>query len=167
MMSEEWGSSDDASAMLKLLCDEQPEFFRTQIGQLHKYLIACCWKHQNLIPQEGLRDGLRGAGNWIAGKITDEELDRLNWYAEAEAFFLDYAETPEDLSAIKSLIASIDEVRELPFEQARTILLRAAYFAESVMIYPKIRPTPWNDTLFSSDLLCPDLLREFVTPDFR
>ena len=167
MTSEEWATSDDAPLMLRALFDQQPDFFRTQVPQLHRYLIACCWKHQHLIPQKGLRNGLRGAERWIVGEITNEELYRLNWYAEAEAFAIDYAKTPEELAELRALIESINEIRNLPFEQARKTLLRAAYFAEMAMIYPTFRRLPWTKPLFTSDLLCADLLRECVFPHFN
>lgn len=151
--------------MLAKLHAAQPRFLKSQILNIHQFLIACCWKHLNLIPQEGLRNGLRGAERWLAGEIDDDELSRLNWYAEADAFLLDYSTEPEDIVQIKSLIDSIDEVRDLPFDEARSRLLYAAYFAEGAMIYPLIKPSPWWDRMFTSELLCPQLLREHIKPD--
>lgn len=165
MTKEEWCSSDCARDMLARLHKEQPRFLRSQIRQLHEFLIACCWKHQNLIPQEGLRNGLRGAERWIAGEIDDDELNRLNYYAEADAFMIDYAKSAEEISVVKSLVDDIEELRELPFEKARKKVLEAAYFAEGSMIYPMFSSLPWVDSLFNSQFLCPDLLREYVKPD--
>lgn len=150
--------------MLSKLHTEQPRFLRTQVRRVHGFLVACCWKHQHLIPQEGLRNGLRGAEGWLASKISDAELNRLNYYAEADAFNIDYAESPEEISALKSLIEGISELRELPFETARKKLLDAAYFAEGSMIYPLFESLPWVDPLLTSQFLCADLLRAFVTP---
>ena len=166
MTEEEWATSGSAQDMLQSLRETHPEFLATQVSQLHKFLIACSWKHQHLIPQKGLRDGLRAADSWVAGKIGDEKLYRVNWYAEAEAFGIDYAETPDELAELESLIAGIDELRALPFADARERLLAAAYFAEGAMVYPKLRRLPWSHRLFTSPFLCPALLREYVRPTF-
>ena len=164
MNRKNWFASQAAPKLLLQLWEEHPEFFRSQTKQLHRFLIDCCWKHKDLIPQKGLRDGLKGAEQYLAGEIGVEELGRLNWHAEAEAFHIDYAETSEELADIKRLIASIPRVRAMPFEAAREILLRAAYFAEGAMIYPDIRHAPWNDSLFKSEFLCADVLRHRINP---
>lgn len=165
MTHEEWMSSDDAPKMLATLHATQPRFLRRQVRQIHAFLIACCWKHENLIPQNDLREGLRGAERWIAGEIDDAELNRLNWHAEAEAFAIDYAKSREEISAVKALIAQIEELRELPFKEARKTLLDAAYFAEAAMIYPLFESLPWVGSLFTSRFLCADLLRTHLFPN--
>jgi hypothetical protein len=167
MTEEEWITSTSASGMLARLHEEQPCFLRTQVGQLHQFLIACCWKHQNLIPQECLRNGLLGAERWIAGEIGDDELNRLNWYAEAEAFRIDYAKSSDEMAAVNSIVASIEELRDLPFLKARRVLLNAAYFAEGSMIYPMFNSLPWVDRLMTSQFLCTDLLRQHIRPSFK
>ena len=167
MTEEEWVTSTCASNMLARLHKERPRFLRTQIRELHRFLLACCWKHEHLIPQKGLRDGLSGAEKWLAGEISSAKLEELNYWAEAEAFRLDYAKSAEEIAVIKSLIDEIEELRALPFSKARETLLSAAYFAEGAMIYPKFRSLPWIDSLFESEFLCPDLLREFVKPRFN
>lgn len=113
-----------------------------------------------------MRNGLLGAEKWIDGEIDDDELNRLDWHAEAVAFGLDYAKTPEDLAEIQILIDSIEEVRSLPFKQAHARLREAAYFAEGAIIYPQISQLPWWDRMFTSEFLCPHLLREHIRPDF-
>lgn len=74
---------------------------------------------------------------------------------------------PEDIDQIKALIGGIEEVRDMPFEQARSRLLDAAYFAEGAMIYPLIKPLAWWDRMFTSEFLCPQLLREHIKPDLH
>lgn len=165
MTQEEWATSNNARKMLGVLHKEQPLYLRTQTRQLHRFLIACCWRHQHLIPQEGLRNGLKGAEKWLAGEIGYRELNELNYFAEAEAFKIDYARSPEELDGIKILIESIAELRDLPFKLARKRLLKAAYFAEGSMIYPMLRPRPWN-SLLESEFLCADLLRDHIEPNF-
>jgi hypothetical protein len=166
MTDKEWASSRSAKNMLSMLHQEQPQYLATQVRQLHKFLIACCWKHQHLIPQDSLRSGLKGAEKWIRGEIDEAELNRLEYYAEADAFFLDYATTPEEITEIKTLIEGIEEVREMPFDQARSLLRDAAYFADGSIMYPLFDRLPWVESLFASEFLCPDLLREFLEPKF-
>ncbi|NQX94275.1 MAG: hypothetical protein HRT64_05050 [Erythrobacter sp.] len=124
---------------------------------------------------------MKGAERWIAGEITTEELYHLDWYAEAEAFLLDYAKDPDELLEIETMIAGVEELQDLPFEEARRLLTKAAYFAEGSMIYPtlrmgtaqkrperaKLKPERWSDRLFRSEFLCPDLLRSHIWPDFE
>jgi hypothetical protein len=166
MKKEEWITSNSAPDMLLSLRQAHGDFLGRQVLQLHKFLVACCWKHQHLIPQKGLRDGLRAAERWIAGKIDDEELNRANWYAEAEAFAIDYAASSDEIAEVESLIAAIDELRALPFADAREKLLAAAYFVEGAMVYPMLRSLPWSQRLFTSPFLCPALLRKCVRPTF-
>ncbi len=166
MTDEEWEFSNSAQNMLATLHKIQHRYLRTQARQLHKFLIACCWKHQHLIPQDDLREGLRGAEKWLAGEIDDTELYRLNYNAEAEAFGIDYAESPDDLLKLKTLIEGIEEIREIPFDKARALLKKAAYFAEATMIYPQFNSFPWVHRLLTSEFLCPILLREFLKPKF-
>ncbi len=166
MTKEEWAISDNAQHMLKSLHREQPNFLITQIPQLHKFLIDCCWKNKHLIPQHHLRNGLRGAEKWLAGKITDAKLYDLNWHAEAEAFAIDYAKTDEEIRKLKELISGIPELNDMPYSQARELIKKAAYFAEGTMIYSKFRKLPWINYLLSSPFLCPDILRTFLEPEF-
>ncbi|MCD1622331.1 hypothetical protein [Citromicrobium bathyomarinum] len=166
MTDEEWRSSTCATEMLRALYAQKPRYFRSQSRQLHRFLIACCWKHGHLIPQEGIREGLRGAERWIAGEISDDELNRLNWHAEGEAFRLDYAKTPSDFAVIRALVADIPQLDGVPFADSHALLTAAAYFAEGSMVYPTIRPGPWIESLFASQFVCPDLLREYLTPRF-
>ncbi|MGB3471287.1 MAG: hypothetical protein WBA51_10740 [Erythrobacter sp.] len=166
MDHDEWEASDNAPSMLMQVWQKQPDYLSTQVRSLHRFLIDCCWKHQNLIPQSGLRDGLRGAEKWLAGEIGYEALNRLNYYAEADAFMIDYAKSSEDLDELKALIDSVSEVRSLPFKDARALLLKAAYFAEGSMIYPMFNKLPYVDSLFTSEFLCPNLLRHHLKPSF-
>lgn len=166
MTYEDWASSRCARTMLASLYEAQPDFLRANIANIHRLLLACCWKHQHLIPQEGLRNALHGAEKWLAGDIDKAEMNRLDYYAESAAFALDYARTSEDFAEIQLLIDGIDELRDLPFEDARKILPKAAYFAECSAIYPFFRSLPWVRSLMTSVFLCPDLLRAHIAPRF-
>lgn len=165
MTKEDWEASNSASDMLRFLHLKHPNYLKALIPDLHRYFIACCWKIKHLIPQKHLRNGLRGAEKWIAGEIDDEELYRLNWYAEAECFALDYAKTQEDVEEIQTLINGIDGLKGMEFEDARQLLKKAAYFAEISMVYPKINHAPYVKSMCKSQFVCADLLREHISPD--
>ncbi|MEP3422391.1 MAG: hypothetical protein ABJN35_11695 [Erythrobacter sp.] len=182
MTNEEWAASIDATEMLVSLYLERPTYFQEIVPELHKFLIACCWKNKHLTPQKSLRDGLKGAEDRVAGKIDEDEFYRLNWHAEAAVFDLAYWETdtPEDVERIKAMIEGISDLEGMSFKDAREVMSRAAAFAETSMIYPwlrmgtmskrpervKIKPERWCDRLFRSEFLCPDLLRKHLEPSF-
>jgi len=167
MTKEEWNTSKSAPDMLMALNVQNADYFKTLVPTLHRYFLACCWEIKHLIPQKHLRNGIRGAEAWIEGKIDDDELSKLDWYAEAECFMIDYAETQEELKEIESLIDGIEELQDMQFEEAKGILEEAAYFAQGSMIYPKINHAPYVKSLCASQFLCPDLLRDFVSPKFE
>jgi len=167
MTKEEWNISKSAPEMLMALKIQNPDYFNTLIPTLHRYFLACCWEIKHLIPQKHLRNGIRGAEAWIEGKIDDDELSKLDWHAEAECFMTDYAETQEDHQEIQSLIDGIEELQDMQFEDAKKILKNAAYFAQGSMIYPKINHAPYVKSLCTSQFLCPNLLRDFVSPKFE
>ena len=167
MTNEEWANSTSAPDMLEALFLQDPEYFETLIPILHRYFLACCWKIQNLIPQKGLRDGLKGAEQWARGEINDDEFRKFDWRAEADCFAIEDAKEPEDLKYLKTLIDSIDEVKNMPFAKARQRLQDAAYFTNSAMCYPELSSAPFDHELCTSQFLCPDILRNFVNPRFE
>lgn len=152
--------------MLEALRTQNSEYFQTLTSILHRYFIACSWKIKHLIPQKGLRNGLRGTEKWADGLITDEELYDLDWHAEADCFAFDYADTEEDIEEIRSLISKIDELKAMNFDDASALLKDAAYFAEGTLIYPKMKRRPYFKRMFTSQFLCPDLLRHFIEAPF-
>ena len=152
--------------MLMALNSINQNYFKTLIPVLHRYFLASCWKIQHLIPQKHLRNGHKGAEKWIDGEIDDAELYRLNWYAEAECFAFDYIDDTEELQEIQTLVNGIDELQDVSFEEGKEILKKAAYFVDSSMVYPKINHAPFVKSLCTSQFLCPDLLREYIKPDF-
>ncbi|MEP3889207.1 MAG: hypothetical protein ABJN69_02000 [Hellea sp.] len=167
MTKEEWETSRSAPDMLTDLHIHNPEYFKSLIPVLHRYFLACCWKIEHLLPQKHLRNGIVGAEKWIKGEIDDDELNRLNWYAEAECFAIDYAKTSDEIEEIQMLINGIEQLQGLPFDDAKNLLKRAAYFAEISMLYPKINHAPFVKSLCTSQFLCPDLLRQFLEPNFH
>jgi hypothetical protein len=166
MKNEYWAISRNAPEMLRREDAEHPNFLATQITQLHKFLIACCWKHEHLIPQQSLRNGLVGAEKWLAGDLPKDELLRLERYAEGEAFMLDYAKTDEELAELAEMVRGIPQLDGMEFEEARELMKDAAYFTDGAIIYSMFRRLPWVRYLLTSSFLCPDLLREYIEPVF-
>lgn len=166
MTNEEWAVCNNAYDMLEAIHIKDPTYFKSLVTQLHRYLIACSWKHKHLIPQSYLRIGLLGAEKWLDGDITDKDLSDLNWYAEAEAFMLDYAKTPEDFAEIQEMIDGIEELKDMTFDEARKKLKAAAYFAEAAMIFSRLRGSPFHKKRFKSEFNCPNLLRQHIAPNF-
>ena len=167
MTNEDWETSTSAPIMLTGLYLQDPEHFKSLIPVLHRYFLACCWKIEHLIPQKALRDGLRGAEKWIDGKITDEEFRRLEWSAEAEAFAFENPDTAEEQKELEDLIDSVEFLKDTSYETAHYIMKKAAYFVDTAMVYPTINHAPYVESLCTSRFLCPDLLREYLQPNFK
>jgi len=167
MTNENWATSTSAPIMLAALYLQDPDHFKTLVPELHRYFLACCWKMKHLIPQKGLRDGLRGAEKWINGEITDEKFWKLEWIAEAEAFAFENVESPEEIDKLKALIATVDILKDVECDIAHQILKEAAYFTDRAIIYPKITSAPYVESLCTSRFLCSELLRKHIQPHFH
>jgi len=167
MTNEDWAISASAPIMLAGLYLQDPVHFKTLVPKLHRYFLACCWKMKHLIPQKGLRDGLRGAEKWIDGEITDEAFWNLEWIAEAEAFAFENVESPEEIDGLKALIATIEIFKDVDYDIAHQILKEAAYFTNSAMVYPSLNTVPYDEALCTSRFLCPELLRQHLQPNFH
>jgi len=159
--------STSAPIMLAGLYLQDPVHFKTLVPQLHRYFLACCWKIKHLIPQKGLRDGLTGTEKWIDGEITEREFWELEWIAEAEAFAIENVESREEVETLEALIASIEMLKDVEYDIARQILMEAAYFTNSAMVYPALNTAPYDESLCTSRFLCPKLLREHIQPHFQ
>ena len=164
MTEEEWARSHDALAMLHSIYTGYPEQIADLRPSLHRYFLACSWKIQHLLPQRHLRRGLEGAALWAEGVATDRQLSELDWYAEAECFMIDYAETDEQLGEIRELIAGIDALKSVPFDEARELLKNAAYFANHSMVFLGFTSNRLPRSLARPEFQCPELLRKHVQP---
>lgn len=167
MTDQDWAESKSAPIMLAGLYLQDPVHFKTLVPELHRYFLACCWKMKHLIPQKGLRDGLRGAEKWIDGEITDEEFGKLEWIAEAEAFAFENLESPEEIDELKALIATVEMLKDVEYDFAHQILKEAAYFTDSAMVYPTLNTAPFDEYLCTSRFLCSELLRKHIKPHFH
>lgn len=195
MTAEQWRRSEDPVAMLRALratwCGEEAELVRLT----HRYLLACCRANWELLPMEESRRGIEVAERYVDGRATREELGRAEWDAEGAAFFLEpfeyepEDETPEaregrlqyeaDRKArIDLLVAEVEamppeDLRRLVRLEAsdgdispRPLLADAAYFADSAMTYPGVRP---RGSVIDKHrkFLAAALLREIVGDSFR
>lgn len=167
MTDEDWATSKSAPIMLAGLYLQDPVHFKTLVPELHRYFLACCWKMNHLIPQKGLRDGLRGAEQWINGEITDEKFWRLERTAEAQAFAFENVESPEEIDELKELIATVEMLKDIEYDIAHEILKEAAYFTDSAMVYPTLNTAPYDESLCTSRFLCSELLRKHIQPHFH
>ena len=194
MTEAEWLDCNDAGVMLEFLwqCQGiQPRDIDLRFNvrewtpaveavasldrQLHRFYLASCRKIWRLLPQEESRDGVALAEQYLAGKVTWEEVNRFNWFVEGAAFTIDYNTEPanlnfwvEEVRAIpKAELGTILYPPEIALEiEPRELLQRAAYFVDYAMIYPNLRPKgPPPKSYYP--FLSADLLREFVGNPFR
>ena len=195
MTAEEWRRSEDPVAMLRALratwWGEEAELVRLT----HRYLLACCRAIWKLLPMEASRRGIEVTERYIEGQATREEFGLAGWQAEGAAFFLEPFEyeprdatteereyrlqyeadrraqiallveeveamTPEDLRRLVRLEASDGAISR------RQSLADAAYFADSSIAYPGIRPRV-SVIETHRRFLSPSLLREIVGDAFR
>lgn len=190
MTEAEWNSSDDAGAMLDYLWEQfsvSPESCSLRFGGdmrgiqpqdasagldrvLHRFCLASCRRMWKLLPQEDSRRGVQMGEQWLAGKVSGEEITKFKWYVEGAAFCIDYNTAPEDIARWVAEVRALPkaELRSMlhPPETAdrvepRELLKRAAYFAHYAMVYPKFRPKGPPPASYRP-FLSAELLREFV-----
>jgi hypothetical protein len=195
MTAEEWRRSDDAVAMLKALRASWRGDEIELVRLTHRYLLACCRAIWRLLPMEASRSGVEVAERFIEGRATREEFSRAEWDAEGAAFFLEpfeyepEGEAPDEREARlqseadrKTYIGSlVKELEEMHGEQLRRLvhleasdgstslhdlLADAAYFVDSAMNYPGIRPRRSVIEKYRK-FLSATLLREIVGDSFR
>lgn len=135
--------------------------------RLHLYYLLCCRRIWRLLPQQESRRGVELAEQYLAGRISAEELMHANYYVEGAAFNIDYNSEPENIERWVREVEAMpcDELHAMLADEdptvgvdARKLLLRAAYFADYAMMYPKLRhkKPPEKYAIF----LAPDLFRE-------
>lgn len=95
MTEAEWLNSNDAYCMLKALWQIPQHDLSKLQRQLHRYYLACGRAIWRLLPQEDSRLGIEVGEQYLAGKVNDKELNRVNWYVEGAAFTIDYNTEPE------------------------------------------------------------------------
>ena len=136
---------------------------------LHRFYLACCRSIWPLLPQEPSRKGIELSEQWLEGDVSNEELNKFNYYVEGAAFNIDYNVEPDKIDEWIANLRKNDSYRHLLFppEAAdqvtpRELLKRAAYFADYAMVYPSLKPVgnpPETYRIF----LSPELLRKFVS----
>jgi hypothetical protein len=195
MTAEEWRRSEDAVAMLEALRATWRGAEADLVRLTHRYLLACCRAIWKLLPMEASRRGVEVAERYIEGRATREEFGLAEWEAEGAAFFLEpfeyepEDETPEarenrlryEADRQARIAPLVREVEAMPPEELRRLvrleapdaaisprqlLADAAYFADSAIAYPGIRP---RESVIQShrEFLSAALLREIVGDSFR
>jgi hypothetical protein len=109
----------------------------------------CCRRIWRLLPQQESQRGVEIAEQYLAGRISADELMHANYSVEAAAFNIDYNCEPENIERWVSEIEAMprDELRAMLADEdpttvgvdARKLLLRAAYFANYATVYPNLR----------------------------
>ena len=160
MTNDEWDECGDALHMLVCLQDQiSREALKSLYPTLHSYMLECTSKIRHLLPQPVFAMGLDAARRCIDGELDRKTLEWLDWYLEAECFAFDYS---ADSQEVLNTISQVKEVRDLPHEEAVTVLRDAAYFAEGA-IYGLL---PGKNSTNRAKFLCPDLLRKFLHAPF-
>jgi hypothetical protein len=194
MTAEEWRRSEDVPAMLRALRAGWHGAGADFVLLTHRYLLACCRAIWRLLPMEASRRGVEVAERYIEGRATAKELGDAEWLAEGDAFFLDPFEfKPEDEEAPAReyriryeaerrahIDPLVQEVEAIPPEELRRMVRRepadgpidprrlladAAYFADSAIAYPGIRPRVSIIQEYKQFLSAP-LLREIAGDSF-
>lgn len=160
MTNDEWNECDDALHMLVCLRDQLSRKTLKKLHPiLHSYLLECTATIRHLLPQPIFRMGLDAARKCIDGELDKKVLHWLDWYLEAECFAFDYSANSQE---VLGTIAQVEQVRDLPHEQAVAVLRDAAYFAEGAII----GLLPGKRWKRRADFLCSDLLRKFLPAPF-
>ena len=174
MTVEQWLRSDDVSLMLRWFRQEWSGEEADLDRILQRYCLACCRRIWRLLPQEESRAGVEVAERFIDELATREDLGRAEWLAEGAAFKIDQDSEPE------SIARWCDEVSRIPSDELdamihsprpeddlspRGLLEHAAYFVDTAMCYPGIRP---KESIERFRLFLPTpLLREVVGNPFH
>ncbi len=143
---------------------------RKLITDLHRYYLASCRRIWKLLPQKYSQGSVELGELRVEGKASDIWLHRYDWYSEAAAFRIDYAENEDEIADVLEAYHAIprDELRTLlyPPETAdriepRELMTMAAYFANHAMNYAFVIPKDRvSETI--RPFLDAELLRRFV-----
>ena len=118
------------------------------MDQVHLYLIKCSRRIWGLIPDIGSRKGIEAAENYLNGIITQEEAYKADWPSEASAFLFDYSDASDkkinlytntvisNISKYESILVPPQEIKP---ETVQSLLKNAAYFANMVLCFRKVR----------------------------
>ncbi len=167
MTNEEWETSQNAAEILLALKSQKPQFFTDQAHQLHYYFLECCKDIAYLTPQKDLKNAIQAGYDWLDGKISDRDLLDYEWHAEAEVFAIQYSDELEDIKYVENLIASILEIRELSYIEARDLLYRVTYFVDFSMYYALGWAGKLPSALSKLEFLNADRLREYIKSPFN
>jgi hypothetical protein len=173
MTHEEWRLSTDVPLMLEAIWEGHCGDETVLVPLIHRYLLACCRRIWQLLPDADSRRGIETAEQYLIGVTTCDELKDVNWYVEGVAFNIDYNCDPD------SIEQWMQRLRLIPGEEmaamlhppgvaldvdARVLLERAAYFAHYATMYPNFRSKRGVPVEYVP-FLSAELLREqFVTP---
>ena len=114
---------------------------------IQKYLLECCRRIWELIPDSGSRKGVEAAEKLCRGEISWDEAMVTDWYSEGSAFLFEYGnetdpEISEYISQINLQRTTIGNLLVPPVYMGsvdiKDLLMDAAYFANTALNYPGI-----------------------------
>src|SRR4051812_20853220 len=116
MTDDEWNASDDANQLLRTLWEMPHRDIAGLKRQLHGYYLACCRRIWKLLPSEDSRRGVEAGERYLCGQIDDDELDRINWHAEAVPYRIE-----GDIGS-EVIARWVEEVGAIPASELREML---------------------------------------------
>ena len=112
---------------------------------IHKYLLECCRRIWDLLPDEGSRKGVEAAEKYCRGEITWEQASETDWHSEGSAFLFEYREDSdpdliEHIGQINLKRTTVGRLLVPPVYMGgidiKELLKAAAYFANEALNYP-------------------------------
>ena len=149
MRKNKWLHSDDVTAMIAALWVAHRGNEDMLVRQLHRYYLSSCRRIWRLLPHPGSKKGVEAGENYLLGLATDIQLTHANVFAESAAFTFDYGLHKEvtdrwvaevEQIPISELTGMLHPSGISPVPSAKELLLRAAYFVDFAMLYPRLRP---------------------------
>ena len=114
---------------------------------IQKYLLECCRRIWELLPDSGSRKGVEAAEKLCRGEISWEDAMETDWYSEGAAFLFEYGkdtdpEISEYIGQINLQRTTIGRLLVPPVYMGeidiKELLMEAAYFANTALNYPGI-----------------------------
>jgi len=114
---------------------------------IQKYLLECCRRIWDLIPDSGSRKGVEAAEKLCRGEISWNVAIDTDWYSEGSAFLFEYGKDTDPeiayyIGQINLQRTTIGSLLVPPTYMGsiniRELLMEAAYFANTALNYPGI-----------------------------
>ena len=117
------------------------------MAAIHSYLLACCRRIWDLLPDQGSREGIVIGEKYVRGQVSRNRLNDADWYSESSAFRFDYYKSTDSTISeyIERVCNNKKELERLLVPPSSIVdgnelelLKNAAYFANYALNYPWI-----------------------------